>query len=259
MNDIDEKRFKDALKRVAADPNLTLYEGLDTELPPASAFMNGVIEGGISETIREDQGGHSDNVIDADFEAAKDPTSVVSGEKRRSRRTLYSLASLAACVCIVFGVLFANGAGPFGAKSSSSGGAMSAADAAAPAPEAANTVSWETAGAEYKTLYSKIETYLGDMDYTVGVLDNGAGIAVDPGRDLAAPAAGAGAAEIPAPAPSAPAPVPAPSEAGPGGPGGEAGTAGSGYQDGTGSQSPTDNAEAEGPAAPAPDEPGAAP
>jgi uncharacterized secreted protein with C-terminal beta-propeller domain len=94
--------------------------------------------------------------------------------KHRSRRTLYSLASLAACVCIVFAVLIANNTGIGGGEKSGS-----ATDSAAMPEASAGSaqIGWDTAGDGYKNLYSKIEAYLDEMnkdlnsdpDYNYGV------------------------------------------------------------------------------------------
>lgn len=233
MNQLDEKRFRDALKRAAADPDLAFYEGLDGELPPASTFM-----------VRNEEA--------TELAQPCETANPQPQTKRRNRRALYSLVSLAACVCIVFGVMFVGGIGPFPGMGMG-GGAQSAADSMA-APAAASTLesaNWETAGDGYANLYGKISSYLEHQE-----LAGGFG-----GGDLI-PMAGGDTPEIPAPAAEEAAPIPgdvtpsAPTgDAGSSGPGRETGTAGSGYQDDASAMlpvpegeiaAPSESAESEG-------------
>ena len=144
MNDIEKKRFKDAMKKAESDPKLDFFADFDPQLPPASDFM------------------------------------VDNSTKRHNRRVLYSLAPVAACVCIVFVVLFANG--KIGAGSMSGSSSMDT---------AANT-SLGTAGDDFSALYERIEAYQSELyrdvqdEMSLGVMSGGA---VAAGADTNAPEA----------------------------------------------------------------------
>ena len=218
MNDNDMKRFEDAMKKAEADPGLDFFKDLDPQVPPASTFIVGENNESSSEIPIEEK--------PADDKPADETPRLPVKKKSHNRRVLYTLAPVAACVCIAFVALFNN--------SQNNAGTSSMDMAAAEAPQ---TTEWATAGENYSALYEMIDAYKTKIysetrdELSLGVMSDSATVAGG-GMDM-------GAAEALAPAPPAAlAPQAAPTAPGGGEsapdmntPGFGEGTAGSGYQD----------------------------
>jgi uncharacterized secreted protein with C-terminal beta-propeller domain len=212
--DINEKKFADAVKAAAHEPGAAFFEGLDESLPPVSVFTE---KQEVNEMNQNDK--IADRIAEPNEPREPNETNFAAATKKRRRRLAYSAVSAAACACIVFAAMFANGAGPFSAP----------APRALPplADGAVESAQWATAGKNYKDLFKLINEQASQGGFAGIGLDGGIAVQnTEAVREESAPAAAGAAPAAPAPSmETADAP-----DAAAGAPDGQSATAGSGYE-----------------------------